>query len=212
MPPEFEIVSVHMQKCAGTSFRHVLQSWYGDELFADYGRNPERPERASIVHGHFPVDRYSGSRYISWVREPAARLISHYFYLRTLPLTVPQGDPQFGPPISPDMGLREFAESTPMRDFMSKTMLRNWSLDRFLFVGVAEHADRELVRLSRLLDKPAIATPSENVTQSREYAEFKRSPEFSATCDSIRELNPGDCELHAEATARMAEWWQKHPD
>jgi len=58
------IVSVHVPKCAGTSFRTILDSIFGDRIWHNYGtifsRDQARPNvippNAGAIHGHFIAD------------------------------------------------------------------------------------------------------------------------------------------------------------
>jgi hypothetical protein len=102
-------VSVHVPKTAGTSFRNFLESIFGEQLLLDYRSKPldvgyearaignsvqdtatyqdihERLKRADVcVHGHFFPAKYLSvfpdAKLISWVREPAQRLINARFF------------------------------------------------------------------------------------------------------------------------------------
>lgn len=101
------LVSVHMPKTAGLSFRASLEEHFGDRFRHDYqdyplARQPaERRAQArrwgeaaqpsdfagvDCVHGHFLPLKYLGlartlpCRFVTWLREPVARLVSHYGY------------------------------------------------------------------------------------------------------------------------------------
>lgn len=101
------LISIHMPKTAGLSFRATLESHYGDTFRPDYGDYPlahspdERRAAAqsyaeamqttefagvACIHGHFLPAKYqplaadSGCQFVTWLREPVARLISHYAY------------------------------------------------------------------------------------------------------------------------------------
>ncbi len=87
-----EIISVHVPKTAGTTFKKVLQQIYTDqEIFFDYPhRGPlhnkmlaKDSANVRVIHGHFPANKYElkfpKARKIIWLRNPIIRLISHYF-------------------------------------------------------------------------------------------------------------------------------------
>jgi hypothetical protein len=98
------LLSIHVPKCAGTSFGEVLAHWYG-EGFKKHYRNPETgekpgrfelysdaPERRRIpglcIHGHFNWhngfgvdDYYPGeNQRITILRDPWEMHISNYFF------------------------------------------------------------------------------------------------------------------------------------
>jgi len=95
-----ELVSLHIPKTAGTSFRNILKEVYGSSHVArlDIRRNIEVDGRifkgsglkkgVQVVHGHFSFrkltdnfDIPSGCPVVTWLREPAERVISNYYYL-----------------------------------------------------------------------------------------------------------------------------------
>ena len=96
-----------MPKTAGLSFRASLEECFGDRFRHDYQDYPlaqasdERREQArrwgeavqpgdfagvDCVHGHFLPLKYLRlaetlpCRFVTWLREPVARLVSHYHY------------------------------------------------------------------------------------------------------------------------------------
>jgi hypothetical protein len=101
------IISVHLPKTAGISFNKSLEQYYTGSIFHDYTDLPmnstkfERNNssiRASIknlrkdyqgtkcIHGHFLPIKYLllankiNLKFITWMRHPAERIISHYFF------------------------------------------------------------------------------------------------------------------------------------
>ena len=92
---QVEIISVHLPKTAGSSFRKVLQQVYTKEgVFVDEYPNhslkttreiwENQNRKIKVIHGHFPLNKYARSftnaRKIIWLRNPVKRLISHFFY------------------------------------------------------------------------------------------------------------------------------------
>lgn len=128
--PKTFLISVHLPKTAGTSFGFALEGVFGNRLLRDYGdapleskfRNPETvPLKylvfADCIHGHFMPIKYlrgvdddlgpANVAFVTWMRNPIDRIISHYHYWRR----------NYG---------RELA--LPMRREMNEN---NWSLERF---------------------------------------------------------------------------------
>lgn len=101
------LISLHLPKTAGVSFRRSLEAHYGSTFLKDYADYPintpvyERSlaaVRASIdiaergvegiacIHGHFLPVKYlllslqQEVTFVTWMRNPVERLLSHYFY------------------------------------------------------------------------------------------------------------------------------------
>ncbi len=89
---------VHIPKTAGSSFRHILKTWFGRELmifdshdrnvFAQAWNGHERPTRA--VAGHFGFGLHEAvtscrPRYVSLVRDTVERFVSLYKHVRETP-------------------------------------------------------------------------------------------------------------------------------
>ncbi len=100
------LLSIHIAKTAGNSFREALLDEYGaDRVLRDYGdwsgfdepfanrrraertaamraRRDELMEKYDVIHGHFVADKYLGlfpnADFISFFREPAQQSISHW--------------------------------------------------------------------------------------------------------------------------------------
>lgn len=100
------LLSMHISKTAGNSFREALMESYGpDRVMRDYGdwtgfdepfankrrrerweamraRRDELIEKYDVIHGHFQADKYIGlfpqTDFISFFREPAQQSISHW--------------------------------------------------------------------------------------------------------------------------------------
>lgn len=100
------IIFPHIPKCAGSSLLQQFDA-AGIKLFLDYDKPPsqtnkflqtecERRNREcqlldfggfDLVFGHFPLGRYtrSGYRYVTLLRDPLERAISHFNYWKNLP-------------------------------------------------------------------------------------------------------------------------------
>lgn len=100
------LLSIHMPKTAGNSFREAIMEAYGtDRVFRDYGdwagfdepfanrrrkqrmeamraRRDELLQNYDVIHGHFIADKYIGLfpqvDFATFVREPAQQTISHW--------------------------------------------------------------------------------------------------------------------------------------
>jgi len=140
------LISVHMPKTAGSSFQATLEAHYGDSLTLRYQDRPlhrsalsrnfdaswncirnrggRAQELSGCIHGHFLPLRYRllGShphvQFVTWLREPAQRLLSHYHYwLRSYQ------EGQSGP-----LHQKMIEEQWTLEEFVTREELRNLCL------------------------------------------------------------------------------------
>jgi hypothetical protein len=98
------IISVHIPKTAGKSFKKSLEQEYKEKLAYDYRDNPARQglkdkikrlvslvypnitNETKIIHGHMNPDKYRkiypNAEYVVFLRDPLATLDSYYHYTR----------------------------------------------------------------------------------------------------------------------------------
>ena len=102
-----KIIAVHLPKTAGTSFNDALKGFFGEYFLRDddfpiskqaFERNLEAVQAGlrvaekglgniKCVHGHFLPIKYLllgcriDLRFITWMRNPVDRMISHYHYI-----------------------------------------------------------------------------------------------------------------------------------
>ena len=159
------IVSIHVPKTAGKSFRLRLEALYGSRLLADYTdwvgldtpeAHAQRAEQAAkmrarldeialnydIIYGQFIADKYAGLfttvEFTTFLREPCQQAVSHYeFVLRHPELQHPW--------------IKKFHELRPslpeliqaMPNFQS-IFMGNVALDDFAMVGLMEQYERSV--------------------------------------------------------------------
>ncbi|KQT53611.1 hypothetical protein ASG52_05730 [Methylobacterium sp. Leaf456] len=157
------IVFVHVPKCAGTSLRQGIAAAIGeDRIFLDYDNNPANPASAHridpegsarrfadgaaallgrrIAYGHLHPAKYRAvwpeARWMTVLRDPIDRLISHYFFWKQ--------DAGFAShPIRDyvlrhELSLIDFARLPFSRFFLHRTYFGGLQLQDFSFVGRAE--------------------------------------------------------------------------
>lgn len=186
--PARPLISVHVPKTAGSSFRSILESWFGSRLAYHYphvGNDCDEVwARASAeggwcIHGHFHetgrmsvLRHYPGAtQMITFVRDPLEVNLSYLHYVRD----------RFhnrGVRVASDEELERLlhvdvdewvasGESMLIHSLPSGMDEGNYRdvLDAtFLHVGVVEAMEESVSRLARLLGKPAMAMPRVNVT------------------------------------------------
>nr|CCF78649.1 hypothetical protein RGS1_70355 [Rubrivivax gelatinosus S1] len=169
----------HLPKCAGTSIRTALET---DPRFrADYHHHPTwqceadrqagreaqarsiarlREEPSWIVFGHFAPRAYYGLEFdyqILVLREPLARVVSHYYYVRdVLPdneVTV-RRHPEVRAVKDGRMPIEEFVELEHVRHFYGRCYLADLRVDERLVVLPAEQLDATMAAVGSLLGLP----------------------------------------------------------
>jgi hypothetical protein len=203
------LISVHVPKCAGTSFRHVLQGVYGDRLWLNYGtifvRSQARPEAVPpgvvCIHGHFFADAFDElfpqRQLITWLRHPVERVVSNYHHFLRSP---DWRDDCCRALYEQKLDLRKFAELEWMRN-ESARYLAGKPLSDFAFVGVAERFTESLQALStRFGWPPRLSAPRDNVNPARFASHYPLSRE---DYQHILALNQADLAYYEEAVARL---------
>ncbi len=216
------LVSIHMPKTAGSSFLASLKAQYGDRLIEDYRDRPlsTAPLRRNVsafseglhnirndfveadcIHGHFLALKYrwaGGKRpvkFITWLRDPVARLVSHYNYWKANP--PPDSAPELRKRVTAEWSLEQFCLSYEFRNVYSR-FLWGFPVSQLDFVGITERYDDDYARFcSAYLEGKENPSHRINVT-SREAPE---------TVDEelerrVRAWHARDVELYEQALNR----------
>ena len=159
-------------------------------------RRPDVGAAARVIHGHFAVRKYAGlypeARRIVWLREPVARLVSHYHYWRGLPHG---GHNLHRRLLEENLSLEAFAALDPMRDCMSRLFLAGSALEDFAFVGRQECFAEDLPHLARTLGWPAM--PAGTAVENR--GAYAAGELDKAVRRRLQALNPADTALYRRA-------------
>ena len=200
------IVSIHVPKTGGETFRDILEELTEGHLQRDYGDRPLAPmsvrQRLRLatarphlepatraVHGHFIATkywrRYPDARYMAWFREPVERLASHYYYWKRKP---DRKNPTCERLIEEDLSLEAFAALPEMRDVQAR-FLGEVPPERLAFVGITERYDEsiDLFRRAFYPDLPATAERT-NANPERGGDGYDLDPSVRAI---IEEAEPG---------------------
>jgi hypothetical protein len=203
------VISIHVPKCAGTSFRNILSDQFGSRLWLNYGSiftaadfRPELiPETTACIHGHFLGDAFDSvvprPRYMTWVRHPVDRVVSNYYHcLRSPDLR----DDCCRRLHEEKLSLRAFAELDWMQNLATR-YLAGKAIETFDFVGIAERFDDSLVLLGRAFGwaTPPFG-PRENTNPDRLTPSY---PLSSADYKHLLTLNQLDLKFYRTATARL---------
>ena len=160
------LISVHIPKTAGTAFGELLEGHYGARLLKDYADAPLGHGRAvrvatalcrsmvtparlagfDAVHGHFLPLKYRWTRgpVVTWLRDPAQRLMSRYQHFLRAGTTHP------APGLRPGMDFEAFVEVPRFQNTYSQ-YFAGFPLERVAFFGFTEDMDEGLARLEERL-------------------------------------------------------------
>jgi hypothetical protein len=234
---------IHIPKTAGTTLGGILVQHYGrDRVFAchpdraivgytaeDFLSFPaEKRNNFQLVRGHFGYglheDYQEPYKYITILRDPVDRVISHYYYVLkrtdhylhkkvtsenislkdyvTSGLTGEMDNGQLRMLTGPTGYYARFGTCTPELLELAKEHLRN----DFVVVGISERFDETLLVLKEIL---GVSTPfylNLKVNNKRP----KREKMTDDVIEAIRAHNPLDEEIYQYANALMDELIEKH--
>ncbi len=223
------LVFLHLPKTAGSTFSSILQRHFvpaeihsirSDDTVANVERFKNLPEevryRIRLLRGHqvFGLHSYlaPGARYITILREPVARVISHYHYVKTTE------HPMFIDAIREGgMSLVDYAASSisgelengqtrwiagiwddrPLQESDLEQAIENIE-KRFDWLGLTEHFDQSLIDLARKYRWLRIYYRKKNVLNSSHS-----NPVPPQAIEAITERNRLDLKLYAYAKRRF---------
>jgi hypothetical protein len=162
------IISIHLPKTGGVSFRATLEETFGDALMKDYtdlplNTPPYERNKAAIeaslqicqkdfqgiecIHGHFlPVkflllSQNMDMTFITWMRHPVDRLLSQYYFWQR----------KYHPKrsamlhrkvVEEEWSLERFCLGPENRDFYTQ-YLWGFPLEYFSFIGITEFFEED---------------------------------------------------------------------
>jgi hypothetical protein len=203
------IISVHVPKSAGTSFRRVLDTVCGARIWYNYGTIFSRhqakmelvPPGVRFIHGHFLADSFDDlfpeRQLVTWVRHPVERLVSNYqHFLRTPDMR----DDCCRMLHERNLSLREFADLEWMRNETSR-YLANKPVKDFDFIGISERFEESARIFCNTFGFREVARcPRENVNPDRRTERYELSPEDR---EHILRRNAVDLEWYNHAVLRL---------
>lgn len=204
------LLSVHIPKTGGVSFRNMLKEYFGAGFVLSYWEVtdawgqvlPEVPATAACAHGHFVAhelaDRFPAATLVTWVRDPVERVASSYYHrLR---------DPDPRNYVSrmlheKNLTLCEYAELPEARNEMAHFMGRKRPAD-FAFIGITEHFAETMGGFCHQFGLPPAPVRRDNCNPTRASARYPLSPEERAHLVALNEVDAG---IYAECLARFEE-------
>lgn len=161
------ILSLHVPKAGGNSFRELLQADFGERFMKDYGdwagfKVPEALERCrvrtlamrarrdelqakyDIIHGHFVTDKYRGlfpsEDFVAFFRDPYQQSVSHYHFLLRNPQREHLEEKMLH---ESKMTLHDYLRWDAFHDHQTQ-YLGGLSIDDLAMVGIAEEFYRSV--------------------------------------------------------------------
>jgi hypothetical protein len=221
------LLSIHVPKAAGNSFREALMAAYGDRLMRDYGdwagfddpvanarralrmeamraRREELLEKYDAIHGHFIADKYLGlfpeADFIAFFRDPYQQALAHYHFL--VRGTVRESD--VNREIHPETTL--FGETKiALMEYLEHSAYSNQqsqflgslSVEDLAFVGLSEEYEESLEHFRIRFGRDLGAPRFANVNTLRGETGYAVTPEIRA---AVQKYRARDIELYAKAT------------
>ncbi|HVZ65480.1 MAG TPA: hypothetical protein VG936_12980 [Lacunisphaera sp.] len=196
------IISIHVPKTAGTTFRELLAGHFGEDLclfYAGYKNHrmepvDDVPAHARCIHGHMHArdfdHRYPGAKRVVWLRHPVERVASEYAHHRRHP--------------SPDDELSRLAAANELVEFarhpsvrsLQTRVLQGLRVKDFAFVGISEAFDDELGRLHAAT---GIALPRGHRVNTNPARHTPRYPLGPRERRVLADLDQDGMELYKEA-------------
>ncbi|MEP6519012.1 DUF4214 domain-containing protein [Microcoleus vaginatus] len=204
--PGLEIMSYHIPKTAGTTFFIALTQVYGLDKIAGFLDESVAvsegvdPQTIKVIHGHVPSRKYfcpAQVKEIIWLRDPILRLISLYFFWKSLPRTEDESLHNYVQ--EKNLDLVEFAKIPQLRNEMSQ-YVGGRNLTDFYFVGIQGFFKDDLTNLAEMLNWPEISITYENTNKHKGYNSLVKSILYdSHIMNELIHLNREDLELYQTA-------------
>jgi hypothetical protein len=214
------IISLHLPRTAGTSFKASLVAHFGEHfrednndqaisqpvhqrckaaLSAGMAIAEQGLDEVKCVHGHFLPVKYllHGTRrdltFVTWMRDPMARLISHYYYWQES-YDEKTAAPHHRQVIEERWTLEQFCLSEKFRNIYTQ-YLWGFPLENFAYIGISEHYREDMREFSERFLSVNLTPQHHNATAYRHTR-----PHLDETfLDKVRDFHAADMKLYLRA-------------
>jgi hypothetical protein len=212
------LLSIHIPKAAGNSFRVSLMKRFGRKFIKDYGDwagfdTPEaRARRArreaaaraqcetlktyKVIHGHFVADKYRGlfadEKFVAFFRDPYQQSIAHYNFLQRNPQ---REHPEARIFHEAKMSICEYLEWNAFRDHQSQ-FLGTLKIEDLAFVGLSEEYPKSLMLFREIVGYDPGEEQFENVNSARGDAGYEVGADVRRL---VQRYRAADIELYRKA-------------
>jgi hypothetical protein len=195
------ILSVHIPKTAGVSFRRILAELYQEDILLKYWQMTDArgqvvsrvPGHVRCIHGHFHPEallpEFPQAKLVTWVRDPVERVISSYYHRLREPDWLHPVDRELH---ANNLSLVEFAALDLMRNEMAR-FFGNKQPEDFAFIGQTERFESSLDEFLRLFGLDPVPARRENCNPCRTAERYAVD---DATRREIAVLNERDILIH----------------
>lgn len=212
------LISLHIPKCAGQTFRQVLEQWFEHRIFIHYFQQynsfpPKHPLKPGIcIHGHFNKTRGFGvidyypevDQFIAVLRDPLEAAISNYFFwkIKAREIQLRKGIISKGGEHD-YRDIDDFFKKRPksnMLDFMPREMTRENYKEiietQFVWIGLVENVQRHVDGLAEALGVAAVTVDRLNAADRNEEVS-------SGIRQNFIENNPLEFEIYRYVRDRL---------
>lgn len=213
-----KIISIHIPKTAGTSFRYTLISVYGIERIMPFyypvkeNLSYKIPGRIDVVHGHITTADYNRlidenpswreAVVISWVRNPVSRFISNYFYMKSI-ISDQLSHFKETPDLKKRMvcTLEDFTnkqgEWNETSKYINEDDLRQ---NKYSFIGQVENYEEDLKKLASILNWKSYCIFRNNTTKNKKEVGLETKKEIENKLSEEIELFNKIAEWNRQST------------
>jgi Sulfotransferase family len=217
------LLSMHIPKTAGTSFRMALQGRFGDAMLLAYRGQVRGKEAIVPFEGKLltQLDSRHRTRLADYCRDHDVQCVHGHYTLPSLLDVFPDATciTFLREPVERlisaynhmQVTMPEAAARTSFEQFSSNPRTRNvyeqlgvlQCLEALTFVGITEQYERSLRLLEHKLPYlGSLSFQEANVSQQKRFTKADVSPEMRAR---LREVNDGDVEIYEAARACFEE-------
>lgn len=213
------IISLHVPKTGGETFKLALETAFGPRMRGDYGdmvgfvsddilRHREKRATAmleerdeieqsyDIIHGHFIADKYRGlfrsEQYVAFFRHPMQQAISLYKYLQRQPL---RKNPTIRDVQGSNVTFLDFLERQTVTNSQTE-LVGDVPLESFAMVAVAEEYERGVALFNATFGAKVEITESVNVDPETAGRKHLLTAEER---EAVRHHRAADIELYQRA-------------